>query len=331
MNFKSFTTIITLLLCALAAQAQPRTTHGQYIETYKDIAVEDQEVYGIPASIKMAQALLESDCGNSRLALEANNHFGIKCKRDWTGPTISHDDDAPGECFRKYASARESFRDHSEFLDKSPRYAKLFELDITDYKGWARELKAAGYATNPRYAELLIKMIEDHELYLLDTQDGLSEWARRSGAPAAVEPATPAVDHAQRPDDGTPKIDIDNYIVSSMTVGGYQVYVNNGSEFVIANPGDTYESVAEKTKTPAGRLRKYNEVGADAQPRAGGQVYLRPKAAKVSNGRVLHTAKAGETVWSVSQAYGIKVKKLAKLNQTTPDAALTAGQQIRLM
>ena len=163
-----FTVLALALAVTATASAQDRTTKQEYIDKYKQLAIDDMETYGIPASIKMAQALLESDAGNSRLAREGNNHFGIKCKKEWTGETIHHDDDAPQECFRKYASAAQSFRDHSEFLDRSPRYQSLFDLDPLDYKGWAYGLKAAGYATNPKYPELLIKLIEDNKLYLLD-------------------------------------------------------------------------------------------------------------------------------------------------------------------
>ena len=164
--------IVPLLIAAVLNVAtllgQQKLSREEYIRRYKGLAVEEMDIYGIPASIKMAQALLESDNGNGRLAREANNHFGIKCKSTWTGATISHDDDAAGECFRKYASVEDSYRDHSEFLDRSERYQDLFKLDPLDYKGWAYGLKQAGYATNPQYAELLIKIIEDNRLYLLD-------------------------------------------------------------------------------------------------------------------------------------------------------------------
>ncbi len=178
MQYVSF--LFFLLVATSASAQQPvinaselgahtrKMTHAQYIERFSHIAVADMEKYGIPASIKMAQGILESDCGNSRLATIGNNHFGIKCKTTWMGETISHDDDAPGECFRQYATAEESWADHSKFLDEGDRYNALFELDPTDYKAWARGLKDAGYATNPRYPELLVKIIEDHELWKLD-------------------------------------------------------------------------------------------------------------------------------------------------------------------
>ena len=217
-------TLAVLSVCT--ASAQPKLTREQYIDKYKDLALEQMDIYGIPASIKLAQAMLESDNGNGRLAREANNHFGIKCKSTWRGETISHDDDAAGECFRKYASPEESFRDHSEFLDKSDRYQELFKLDPLDYKGWAHGLKKAGYATNPRYAELLIKIIDDNKLYLLDEGKELAPPIMgtpsegRTEPIAVIAPASPAE-----------IVDVDNYSVSVQgRNGGHTVYRNNGSQ-----------------------------------------------------------------------------------------------------
>ena len=147
-----------------------RNSVEEYIENHKHLAIEDMQEYKIPASIKMAQAILESGSGNGRLAREANNHFGIKCKANWTGKSVRHTDDAPDECFRMYDSAKESYNDHSEFLAYRPYYTELFKLDITDYKAWARGLKKAGYATDPKYADKLISIIERYELYKLDKQ-----------------------------------------------------------------------------------------------------------------------------------------------------------------
>lgn len=196
-------------LLALSANGQDRLTREEYIQKYKSLAVEEMEVYGIPASITMAQALLESDNGNGRLAREGNNHFGIKCKSTWTGATISHDDDAKGECFRKYPSVEASFNDHSEFLDKSARYQDLFKLDPMDYKGWAYGLKQAGYATNPAYAELLIKIIEDNQLYHLDRGEEIAPPIM--GTPVTEEPQQLVADTEQKPKE---VVDVDNYSVA---------------------------------------------------------------------------------------------------------------------
>jgi hypothetical protein len=158
---------ILFLLVFSSVQAQSGLTLSDYIEKYKDIAMEEMRKNGIPASIKLGQGILESGFGNSPLAVNANNHFGIKC-HGWTGRSFYKDDDKPDECFRAYDDPMQSFRDHSEFLTGRPRYSGLFELDIQDYKGWARGLRRAGYATNPRYPELLIRVIEQNKLYEFD-------------------------------------------------------------------------------------------------------------------------------------------------------------------
>lgn len=326
MNRKLYVSAV-LMLCAVAVSAQRRTTYEEYIEKYKHLAIDKQETHGIPASITMAQGLLESDCGNSRLALEGNNHFGIKCKSDWTGMTILHTDDAENECFRKYSSVEESYRDHSEFLDKSPRYQSLFDLDVTDYKGWATGLKAAGYATNPRYADQLIKIIEDYELYMLDSGQALV--ANVDVVVVEEAPAVSAVEEAVFIP--VEKVDVDNYAVSMRTVGNHQVYHNNGAEFIVAREGETMDRLAVAAGIPEKRLRKYNDMAGVTQPRTGDQVYISPKANKAQNGKLIHVVRDGETMHSISQMYGIKLKRLVRINRRSADDRLSAGQQIRLM
>lgn len=315
--------IALVAVTALPLAAQRRLTAREYIERYKHLAIADMADYGIPASVKMAQALLESDSGNSRLATLGNNHFGIKCKSTWRGETIAHDDDAPGECFRKYGSPEDSFRDHAEFLSTSPRYERLFTLDPMDYKAWARGLKECGYATNPQYPESLIRMIETHELYRLDTEDPLAP-----AAPATLAetlPEDPAADLRRK------KVDIDNYAVSTHSLGSRPVYHNNGSEFIVAEQGDTYGTLAALTGIRANTLRKHNDASATTLPLDGEHVYLRRKAGRSLNGRVMHTAAEGETLRDVAQRYGIRMRALARLNRIPPTGPLSMGQQIRLM
>ncbi len=316
-----------LTLCAFlfAGQAHgQKISRQQYIEKYKAYAIEDQEIYGIPASIKLAQAMLESDNGNSRLARLGNNHFGIKCKKDWTGETIKHDDDAPQECFRKYSSAEESFRDHAEFLDKSPRYQSLFELDPTDYKGWAYGLSKAGYATNPKYPELLIKIIEDNKLYLLDRGSELPDDA---SADAAQEP----VIDIPEPQTAPRKVDVDNYVVAIYNHEGHDIYLNNGSKFIVAGPDESMAHIAAVFSIKERRLRKFNDMSAVEEIEPGDMVYINPKNRRSDNGRVLHTVQSGETLRDISQRYGIKLKKLQSLNRYLISGELSEGQQIRLL
>ena len=197
--------------------AQPKQTAAQYVERYKDIAITEMERYGIPASIKLGQGILESSAGNSDLAMEANNHFGIKCKKDWTGPSFYKDDDAKDECFRKYTSVLESYEDHSQFLKNSQRYASLFLLEPDDYKGWAHGLKKAGYATNPQYAQLLIKTIEENRLFQYDTK-----------VIAKGEPAKPEI--KARPKQGEEEVAAEIRIGKQ---GGREVLLRNNVKYVL--------------------------------------------------------------------------------------------------
>ena len=307
----------------LAPVWSQKITRAEYLERYKGIAIAHMEKYGIPASIKMAQAMLESDNGNSRLAREANNHFGIKCKSDWTGKTISHDDDASGECFRRYDSAEESWIDHSEFLDKGSRYQFLFELDPMDYKAWAHGLKKAGYATNPRYPDLLIQIIEDNELYLLDR----GEQVPIEDIIAHEESRKPKLDYYMLESE---QVDIDNYVISMFNLNGYEIYSNNGSRFIVAREGDDLSKISNLFGISAKRLRKFNDLTIGQEITSGNMVYIESKNGRSDSGEILHTVREGETLHSISQHYGIRLKSLARRNHYDPDVKLFAGQQIKL-
>lgn len=322
------------LASASVASAQERMTREEYIQQYKKLAVEQMEIYGIPASIKMAQALHESDNGNSRLARLANNHFGIKCKSTWTGQTIDHDDDAPGECFRKYGSPAESYLDHSEFLDKSARYQELFKLDPKDYKGWAYGLRKAGYATNPKYAEILIKIIEDNRLYLLDEGKDINEplLAEETRPHQPAEPAREPEPVHREPQQTAGTVDVDNYSVSVSGRGGkHTVYHNNGSQFILTAAGDTYASIASEFGLTVPKLIKFNDLDGGGDLTPGTMLYLKTKSKRSENGKLIHIAKEGESMHSISQTYGIRLKNLCNINRRTKDSEVKAGQQIRLM
>lgn len=317
-------TALTLLATGLSAQT--RMTRDEYIRKYKSIAIEHQEIYGIPASITLAQGLLESDNGNSRLVKEGNNHFGIKCKSNWKGDVIYHDDDAANECFRGYASAEESYEDHAKFLDTSPRYQSLFDLAPTDYKGWAHGLKKAGYATNPKYAELLIKIIEENDLHLLDVG---AEWKHKSQTTAkAREAAGKLLEASRSAEEG--RVDVDNYTVAVHKIAGYSIYSNNGSEFIVAADGDDLATLARKLDIPRKRLLRYNDLGPAGSVSAGDKVYIHNKNSRVENGRRSHSVRDGETLQSISQDYGVKVKRLAKLNHRRTTDPVHSGEQLRL-
>ncbi len=291
--------IFVLLALSLPAAlfAQRNGAYEAYIERYKDMAVEQMHRHRIPASITLAQALLESGAGRSRLAVEANNHFGIKCGGRWDGRYILENDDALGEKFRVYNSPRESYEDHSLFL-KKPRYAALFSLKLTDYKGWAHGLKSAGYATNPRYAQLLIKIIEEYDL---TKYDGVGR-------------------HWRKTTDGESR------------VGGYQVRRCNQSLYLIARSGDTFASIGKQMGISARKLRRYNEVGRDYVLSAGDVVYLEKKRSKADRSfkGKWHTVADGQSLYTIAQLYGVRLKTLYKLNGLPDTYRAEVGDRIRI-
>lgn len=308
-----------------AAQSQDaRLTREEYIERYKNIAVDHMERYGIPASIILAQGLLESGNGNSRLARAANNHFGIKCHTDWRGETLTHDDDAPGECFRKYDSAEESFRDHAEFLSnhRHKRYDSLFVYASDDYVHWARGLKAAGYATAPDYAERLIRLIEENKLYLFDRDcgDSLYTAARR------VQPDTPQTTAG---DEGG--FNPNACRVTVKTHGGYNVYRCNGVCYITAAKDERYENTAALFRISARALRRYNDAEKDAQPVEGQIIYIERKRNAWEGPELLYTVQSeGETLRDIAQRHGIRARALARLNGTGTEAVFLHGRTVKL-
>lgn len=278
----------------LVLQAQSRNKqYEDYIKEYREVAVEEMRRYHIPASITLAQGLLESGAGQGTLARKSNNHFGIKCGGDWRGKTVKHDDDARNECFRVYKNAKESYRDHSKFLAGRSRYAALFKLNITDYKGWAHGLKKAGYATNPRYAYQLIDIIERYDLYKYDKKGGL-KWMKENPNP-------------------------------------HQPYLANGLVYVIAREGDTWKNLSKELDISQRKLRKYNDLYKGYELQDGDIIYLEKKNRKAQKGYIVHVLRAGESMYSVSQKYGIRLKRLYKMNKMRPeDSAPQIGTILRL-
>jgi LysM repeat protein len=298
------------LLTAAPAPAQ-RLSAEEYIAQWKDVAVKKMKEHGIPASITLAQGLLESGNGNSELARNGNNHFGIKCTPDWTGGKTYHDDDQKNECFRKYNNAAQSYEDHAKFL-KRPRYAALFELQPTDYKGWAQGLKKAGYATDPNYPQKLINLIERYELHNLDR-----------GVDVAYKPAQqkPPAKPAKRTQ---PQGDV-------IVVGaGREVDLFEGRiKFIRAKAGDDLRRVARDLEMTHGMLARWNDLDKEARLQEGQVVFIQPKR-NASRSEQVHLVKAGESLWSISQQRGVKLAKLEKYNDLRADATLAAGQTIHL-
>ena len=270
------------LLGIFSLQAQTRNKqYEEYIKKYRDIAVEEMKKYHIPASITLAQGLLESGAGQSTLARKSNNHFGIKCGSDWKGKSVRHDDDERNECFRAYKHPKQSYEDHSKFLVSRPRYASLFKLKMTDYKGWARGLKKAGYATNPRYAEQLIGIIELYDLDKYDKKGGL-KWMKENPNP-------------------------------------HQPYIANGLVYIVVRSGDTWKSISKEFDISRKKLRKYNDLYKGYELQVGDILYLEKKNRRADQEHIVHVLRAGESMYSISQKYGIRLKRLYKLNKMSED------------
>ena len=317
--------LLLLLFMSVSAMAAVRQTREEYVEKYKAIAIAHMERYGIPASITMAQGILESDSGNSRLSLSSNNHFGIKCKKHWTGDRVYHDDDAKGECFRAYPSVEASYQDHADFLDQSPRYDSLFAYNSDDYRSWARGLKAAGYATAPDYAERLVKIIESMKLYLLDKENGNKIYAAAKSATANTEAwweSNIATSDEQ--------INPNAFRVKVNSHKGYGVYRTNHTFYVVAKEGDTFESVGEVFDISAKMLRKFNDVPKDGKLAKGDIVYIERKKTQWLGNVMQHKVVRDENLYSLSQSYGIRLKSLAKLNHLRINDEVRKGEIIRL-
>ena len=314
--------LLLILSFPLGLLAQ-RITPEEYIQTYKDIAIREMKAHKIPASITLAQGLLESGAGNSALAREAKNHFGIKCHKGWTGDTYIMDDDEKNECFRKYKNAEESFKDHSEFLCGRTRYAALFELKITDYKGWAKGLKAAGYATNPKYAQLLIDRIELYDLTKYD-QIALGQRTDDEQLPD-IAPEDELLELAFSPEDRSA------YPLADMTPDKRFIYENNGVRFVYAKEGETPEQLAKDFGIKFKRFCDYNLLRHPDEMvfHSGDVVYLEKLRNKNWRAKK-YTVQEGETLRDVALRFAVKPNKILKKNGLKEGTRLQEGQVLWL-
>ena len=298
--------IFLFSISSMASWAQMRwnQTYQLYINQYKDLAIREMLQYRIPASITLAQAVFESGAGRSRLAMLGNNHFGIKC-HDWTGRTIAEDDDALGECFRAYDHPLQSFEDHSKFLVNSSRYRRLFSLSMEDYRGWAHGLKACGYATNPRYANKLIELIELYKLYVYD--------------------GATSYDHAMVEYSG-------NQTVVNQAKPLHPIAIFNKNYYIRARRGDTFKLIGEEIGVSYRKIAKYNERDKDDTLTEGEIIFLkkkRKKAPKAFKNRP-HVVKDGESLYIIAQIYGMRLSSLYKLNDFTPDHTIHVGDVVRV-
>jgi len=324
--------IISLILCAFSfpGHAQAKLTVEEYIDLYKDMAITEMKKYHIPASITLAQGILESENGNSQLALKANNHFGIKCHKEWTGRTYHQDDDTKDECFRKYGNVEDSYHDHSEFLTTRDRYKTLFDLDIADYKGWAYGLKQAGYATNPRYPEILIRIIEENGLDRFDRVGSrqLTVGSQRSAVSSqqsAVSSQQSAVSSQQSElSAGSPEV----FAIAGRGGNDRVIFINNGVKFILAREGDTFYGIAAEFSIYTWQVHVYNDLSKQERLTAGQKVYLEKKKGKTRHS--YHKAGPGESLHSVAQDYGIRLKALCRLNNRKTGDKLKEGEKLRL-
>ncbi len=302
-----------------AVTALSDTPQQSYIEKYSSLAVEEMYRTGVPASITLAQGLLESGNGQSRLAVKGNNHFGIKCHNTWTGAKVYHDDDRKGECFRKYDSPEESFRDHSDFLRYRDRYKFLFDLELTDYRSWAYGLKTAGYATDPKYPEKLIRLIEEYRLYEYDTQK--PEQTTHHVEPQV--PASPTVIEQVQPLSPRQR-ETFSFALSR------QMYSLNGVPFVYASEGETYASIAKANRLFLKEILKFNDLKEEKDLVPGTVVYLQKKKKKAAAGLEKYVVEGTQDLRSISQRFAVRLDKLCKLNDIAPDHVLRDGDVLYL-
>lgn len=297
------------LLCSPFSQAQTklRQSYMDYVRSYSAEAKRQMDKHAIPASITLAQGLVETGAGSSTLAQVHNNHFGIKCHSTWTGKRTYRADDGPNDCFRSYPNAKDSYEDHSVFL-KGKRYQRLFALRYDDYRGWAQGLQLCGYATNKGYANMLIKLIEDYELYALDHgkwpswyTDAPKEIRKHSAQPA------PSYDQPMR-----------------------RSYISYGLLYVLADQNDSYQRIAEDMGIPAKKLAKYNDTPLDYPLNEGDIVYLEPKNTEATPRYSTYTVRIGDSMHDIAQRYGIRLDRLYKLNNKDADYSPEEGDVLRL-
>ena len=310
-NFAAMTKRICLFLFAclffishLSAQMRWNSVYQEYIDQYKDLAIEEMLRYNIPASITLAQGIFESGAGRSELSVKGNNHFGIKC-HGWAGRSVYHDDDARNECFRAYDNVLQSYEDHSKFLRYNVRYNSLFTLQRTDYRGWAQGLKACGYATNPRYADKLIELIELYKLYELDKATSYDKFMAKRGG-------------------------YDKPVSQGMSLHPIKIY--NKNYYIIARAGDTFKGIGEEIDISYRKIAKYNERDKHDVLHAGEIIYLKKKQKKADKAykNRPHVVKAGESMYSIAQRYGIRLKSLYKKNHLSPDYQARVGDTLRV-
>lgn len=318
-----FLCCVFLISKALLAQVSAQTDVLNYIEKYKQLAIEEMKRSGVPASIKLAQGILETEAGKSDLVRRSNNHFGIKCKTNWTGEKVYHDDDARGECFRAYSSSEESYRDHSDFLRNNQRYASLFTLRPTDYEGWANGLKKAGYATNPRYPQLLVKTIEEYNLQLY-TEIALG---LKTDPGSALVQHTPQTEVKVSPEPVVKK-EVVQAVAKPAPVWPQGVFAINETKVVYAAAGTSLLAIAKEYSVGLPRLLDFNDMTEKDILEEAQLLYLQRK--RKSGAAEFHIVQQGENLYSISQVQGIRLESLLALNHLEKWMQPASGEKLAL-
>ncbi len=319
--------LLVFIFNSLASFAQ-EFPHVNYIKEYAHFAQEEMGISGVPASITLAQGILESGNGKSKLALDGYNHFGIKCKKHYEGKVMFVDDDEVNDCFRVYESVLDSYKDHSSFLRNNQRYAGLFKLKQSDYKGWAKGLKKAGYATNPKYPQLLIKIIEDNKLYLFDESE--DQWILAYNTYNGIKGHSSVITNPETVNTNEGEVVEPTILNVNKSLNKYErVYTNkNGTVYVIAKAGDTFETLKNRHDVWVSELKRFNELTSDKEYIGDEKVYIRPKKNKASI--KLYTVKEGDTLYTIAQYFGIKQRKILKKNKLKSATQITPGMQLKL-
>lgn len=318
--------VVLFLLAGLTAGAQKQESIAKYIDEYKDLAIAEMKRTGVPAAITLAQGIHESGAGQSKLVLSSNNHFGIKCKSNWTGESVKHDDDARSECFRKYALAEDSYMDHSDFLKNGQRYASLFSLSPTDYEGWANGLKKAGYATNPKYPQVLIKLVEDYGLqdYTLIALGKMQDNSTDSETSPDNTVATEKSEVKNIVKEEIPALEAKK-IFPAYPDGEFKIHE---TKVVFVKKGTSFLFIAQQYKIDLSKIFEFNEILPTEVTGNDQLVYLQRKR-KTGNNQ-FHTVQPGETLHDIAQQEGIRLESLIELNWLRGDDKPAIGERLSL-
>lgn len=319
-----------IALLSVAALNAQTISIEEYVNTYKEIAIKEMIRTGVPASITLAQGIVETESGNSKLVRKSNNHFGIKCKETWTGPSVSHDDDAPGECFRKYENAEQSYVDHSDFLRTRKHYNFLFSLDPADYKAWAYGLKKAGYATNPAYPQMLIKYIEkynlnDYSLIALGKKKAEEPILAKTEQPVVVQQTVAVEPQQQMQTTSVAVVEEVKKPVVNYPTGEFKI---NETKVVFATKGTSFLAIAQQHNVQLKWLFDFNDLKEAEVLEKDQLIYLQRKRRVGAN--QFHVVASGETLYDIAQAQGIRLDALMQLNQIPSNQQPAPGQQLYL-